>query len=197
MLRRLFTHMSWLALVIWFVAGCTVPRGENGPVNMPSLTPNRSTAIYTPIIVLPPGTLMPAGVLAVDLADLIQNPERYADKFVEVIGKNGLAYTRPACYPYFGPPTQWLLLADNGNIQVRGPSTEAYSSPTGPDGRFVRDIWNKKLAVRAWVRLYEGGVGCGYQNGQGTPEAKDTKRVWYLDAVQAQYLESVEPQPTR
>ena len=54
---------------------------------------------------------------------------------------------------------------------------------------------HKQLAVRGWVRLWEGALGCGYRNAQGTVIPQEpVKRVWYIEAVRAQYMESIEPQ---
>ena len=66
------------------------------------------------------------------------------------------------------------------------------SDASDPSGYTVRNPLLKQVALWGWVRLYEGPVGCGGTGLQGTPIPMDTQQVWYLDAVQLQYLESIE-----
>jgi len=140
----------------------------------------------------------------VSITDLSTHPEGYRDEFVEVTGLDGGFYAKPDCSPYFGPPTEWLLLSevpiykDNilennpDRIQVRNTFGGMVSSPSDPSGYTVRNTFLKQAAVWGWVRYYEGPVGCGATDLQGTPMPMDTQQVWYLDAVQLQYLESIE-----
>jgi hypothetical protein len=166
--------------------------------------PAPATPLYTPIVSLPEGTVLPSQAMVVSVADLSTHPEGYQDKFVKVNGINAGYYAKPACSPYFGPPTEWLLLSelpiskDNimtnnpDRIQVKNNFGGMISSPSDPSGFTVRNPLLKQVAVWGWVRLYEGLVGCGFTDSQGTPVPMDTQRVWYIDAVQLQYLESIE-----
>jgi hypothetical protein len=163
-----------------------------------------ATPLYTPIVSLPEGAVLPSQAIVVPVIDLSTHPEQYRDEFVEVNGLNAGYYEKPDCAPYFGPPTEWLLFSelpvykDNvlinnpARIQVRNTFGGMISSPSDPSGYAVRNTTLKQVAVWGWVRLYEGPVGCGGTDLQGTPIPMDTEQVWYIDAVQLQYLESIE-----
>lgn len=147
---------------------------------------------------------MPSQAIVVSVMDLSTHPEQYRDEFVKVNGLNAGYYKKPDCTPYFGPPTEWLLLSempvykDNiltnnpARIQVKNTFGGMTSSPSDLNGYAVRDTMLKQVAVWGWVQLYEGPVGCGANDLQGTPIPVDTQQVWYIDAVQLQYLESIE-----
>lgn len=179
-------------LTISLCAGCT------------KIAQVTATPLYTPIVSLPEGTALPSRARVVSITDLSTHPEGYRDEFVEVTGLDGGFYAKPDCSPYFGPPTEWLLLSevpiykDNilennpDRIQVRNTFGGMVSSPSDPSGYTVRNTFLKQAAVWGWVRYYEGPVGCGATDLQGTPMPMDTQQVWYLDAVQLQYLESIE-----
>ncbi len=66
------------------------------------------------------------------------------------------------------------------------------SSPSGADGWAIRDTMLKKVPVWGWVRLYEGPVGCSGTNLEGTPIPLEIQQTWYIEAVQLQFLESIE-----
>jgi hypothetical protein len=163
-----------------------------------------ATPLYTPIVSLPEGTTLPSQAIFVSVTDLSTHPEHYRDEFVEVDGLNAGYYAKPACSPYFGPPTEWLLFSelpvfkDNvpannpARIQVKNTFGGMIESPSDPSGYAVRNTLLKQVTVWGWVRLYEGPVGCGATDLQRTPIPMDAQQVWYIDAVQLQYLESIE-----
>jgi hypothetical protein len=157
--------------------------------------PVTATPLYTPIVSLPAGTVLPSQAIVVSVTDLSTHPEQYHDKFVEVKGINAGYYQKPACYPYFGPPTEWLLLSElpvsEGTIMINNPDRIEVENDFGglielfpkSGGYNARNPLLKQVAVWGWVRLYEGQVGCG---------GGANLQVWYIDAVQLQYLESIE-----
>jgi len=157
--------------------------------------PAPATPLYTPIVSLPEGTALPSEAVAVSVTDLSVHPEGYQDKFVKVNGINAGYYQKPACYPYFGPPTEWLLLSElpvyKDNILTNNPDEIEVENTFGglieafpnSNGYNARNPLLKQVAVWGWVRLYEGQVGCG---------GEANIQVWYIDAVQLQYLESIE-----
>ena len=101
-----------LTTVIVLAAGCTdsEPTEENAP-------------LYTPIVILPESTDLPTETTLISLEELSAQPEKYADRFVEVHGLNAGIYARPDCSPYIGPPTEWLLFARAPGSSQRSPST--------------------------------------------------------------------------
>jgi hypothetical protein len=190
--------MASLAVLLAVAFSC-----QNGSTAAPE-TPQSGavTAPYTPVVILTPGTLLPPASVKVTVQDLVAQPEQYAGEFILVEGLNGGFYKTPECYPWIGPPTEWLLLSrptegQDGpralpRIEVKNAFGGIISSPSGPDGRAVRNTMMKGVAVWGWLRLYEGPVGCQHMNAQGTPIPMETKRVWYVDAAQLQFLESIE-----
>ena len=56
---------------------------------------------------------------------------------------------------------------------------------------WVTPYGGKKAAVWGWWRLYEGPIGCGSFDLQGTPIPMQNQKSWYLDAVKLQWLESI------
>jgi hypothetical protein len=190
-----FLFVVMLLTTVIVLAGCTDLEltEENAP-------------LYTPIVILPESTDLPTEAALISLEELSAQPEKYADRFVEVHGLNAGVYARPACSPYIGPPTEWLLFAeptiykDNvavnapARIQVKNTFGGIISDPSDPlTGYAVRNTRMKQVAVWGWVRLYEGGVGCIPTDLQGTPIPPPTQRIWYIDAVKLQFLESIEP----
>jgi hypothetical protein len=114
-------------------------------------------------------------------------------------------YAIPGCYPWFGPPPQWVLVSEpirykdhvaiNSplSIKVKNTFDGMINDPAGLDGRAIRDTLMKQVKIWGWVRLYEGPMGCGSTGSEGTPIPPETKqKVWYIDAVKLQFLESIE-----
>jgi hypothetical protein len=163
------------------------------------------TPLYTPIITPLEGTTLPLEAELVSIENLVAQPETYRDQFVEVRGINAGVYGKPDCSPYIGPPTEWMLLAEpllyKKNVPINNPARievknnfgGAISMQSDPaTGHTITNPLIKKVAVWGWLRLYEGGVGCVFRDLQGTPIPKEIQRVWYVDAVKLQFLESIE-----
>ena len=168
------------------------------------------TPVYTPIVMIPAGTAIPSSASLVSIEDLVAHPEQYADKFIEVHGFNASAYAKPACSPWFGPPSEWLLVSaptvykENvavtfpARIEVKNTFGGMISEPSDANGRVMRNTLMKQAIVWGWWRLYEGPIGCGFTNQLGTPNPMQIQQTWYLDAVELQYLESIEvPTPAK
>ena len=64
-------------IVMSFLISACSP-GNMGTLAAPSVaatvTPSQPTTLYTPVVVLPPGTTMPATFIPVDLSELLSNP---------------------------------------------------------------------------------------------------------------------------
>jgi hypothetical protein len=126
------------------------------------------TPLYTPIVSLPEGAVLPSQAIVVSVTDLSTHPEQYHDEFVEVDGLNAGYYEKPDCSPYLGPPTEWLLFSelpvykDNiltnnpARIQVKNTFGGMISSPSDPSGYAIRNTILKQVTVWGWVRLYKG-----------------------------------------
>jgi hypothetical protein len=162
------------------------------------------TLPYTPIVSLPEGTVGPTTARLVTIEQVVADPASYADEFVEIHGFNAGYYGKPGCYPYIGPPTTWVLVAapttyQNGmpvdhppRIEIKNTFGGMVDSPSDKYGYAIRNTHMKRVAIWGWVRLYEGGVGCQFQDALGTPAPLEAQKVWYIDAAQLQYLESID-----
>jgi hypothetical protein len=192
---KLQTNIGLFIIILLAISLCT------GCVKIAQVT---ATPLYTPIVSLPAGTVLPSQAIVVSVADSSTHSEQYHDKFVEVNGFNAGYYAKPDCSPYFGPPTEWLLLSElpafKDNVPTNNPARIQVKNTFGgiielssdPSGYTVRNPLLKQVTVWGWVRLYEGPVGCGATDLQGTPIPMEPQQVWYIDAVQLQYLESIE-----
>ena len=167
------------------------------------------TPVYTPMVMISEGSTLPSDAALVSIEDLAAHPTQYADQFIEVHGLNAGVYARPACYPRFDQPSEWLLVTGptthQNNVTYQPPRIEVkntfggmVSDPTDLTGRAIRNTMMKQAVVWGWWRLYDGPLGCGSVNAQGTPIPPPNQQTWYLDAVKLQYLESIEvPIPTK
>jgi len=156
---------------------------------------------YTPIVVTTKGTRLPKAAELVAVQDLIGYPERYADKFVEVHGVHGGLLEVPAIECWIRPPWEWRLDAEPSEAAREHPSGidaknafgDMLSLISNAEGYTIRNPYGKRVAVWGWWRLYTGPWGCPLKNALGTPEPFQPH--WYLDAVQLQFLESIEVIP--
>ena len=158
-----------------------------------------TTPEYTPIVMIPEGTTMPSDASLVSIEDLVTQPQKYADQFIEVHGFNVGTLEMPACSPYFREPIDWILMAGpyieypGGEAGYEPPRIEIKNSFNGlvldPMGQYGSI---KQAAVWGWWRLYDGPIGCGEFDSRGTPiPPTQTTQSWYVDAVKFQWLESI------
>jgi hypothetical protein len=147
---------------------------------------------YTPIVAPPLGVELPATAISVSVQEILEQPEAFLGEFVEVQGLYRGAKEILDCEGYVTSPDEWILAPVGGPpIGVKNEFDGLLSSPSGPDGRAIRNTMKKKITVWGWVRLYDGPVGCPSTDLNGEPRPVATGQVWYIDAVKAQFLESV------
>jgi hypothetical protein len=162
------------------------------------------TPEYTPIVMISKGTTLPSDGTLVSIEDLVAQPQKYADQFIEVHGFNSGGIAIPACSPYFGPPSEWALMAapyisypggaagyEPPTIEIKNAFGGIVSGPSDLFGRAIYNVMMKKAAVWGWWRLYEGPIGCESFDLQGTPIPIQNQKSWYLDAMKLQWLESI------
>jgi hypothetical protein len=191
-----------LVMCAWFCLGLVAcarpPRALSGATETP---------LYTPAVSLGDGTAMPDKTQPATVEQLLADPEAYLDQFVEVREVYVGQLERPDCEGYVGSPAEWGVYAYLPDtigatpyvplpfIKVHNLFDEAFAFLTDPRGYAVGDPYGKQMAVWGWWSRYEGPVGCTGSNGQGTPQPPDNQVVWYLNAVQLQFLESIEVTP--
>ena len=208
MMRSKRYAKDFAVTVVLVLLALSTSCASNGVGGLPSS--GAVTPVYTPIVMIPTGTAIPSSASLVSIEDLVAHPEQYADKFIEVHGFNASVYAKPACYPLFGPPSEWLLVSaptiykENvavtfpARIEVKNTFGGMISQPSDVNGRAMRSTLMKQAIVWGWWRLYEGPIGCGTTNLLGTPNPMQIQQTWYLDAVKLQYLESIEvPTPAK
>lgn len=153
---------------------------------------------YTPIVMVSEGTTLPSKSTLVSIEDLVMQPQKYADQFIEVHGFNEGGLGIPACSPYFRPPIDWVLSAGpyihypGGEAGYEPPTIEIKNSFNGlalePMSQYGLE---KQAVVWGWWRLYDGPIGCGGFDSLGTPiPPTQSIQSWYVDAVKFQWLES-------
>jgi hypothetical protein len=148
---------------------------------------------YTPIVVPLPGMEVPPSAISVSVQELLDQPEEFAGEYVEVQGLYRGPKEQTGCEGEVTSPDEWILGSAGGRrIGVKNRFDGLLDSPSGPDGRAIRNTMMKKIAVWGWVRLYVGPIGCPTTGTDGEPRPMETHRVWYIDAATAQFLESVE-----
>jgi hypothetical protein len=161
------------------------------------------TPEYTPIVIISAGTTLPSDGTLVSIEDLVAQPQKYADQFIEARGFNAGGLAKPACSPYFGPPSEWALMAapyihypdgaagyEPPMIEIKNAFDGIVGGPSDVYGRAIYNVMMKKAAVWGWWRLYKGPIGCEAFI-QSTPKAMQNQQTWYLDAVNLQWLESI------
>jgi hypothetical protein len=177
--------------------GCALGQGEGSPIS------KLFVPAYTPIIMVSEGTKLPSKATLVSIDDLVAQPQKYADQFIEVRGFNAGGFAIPACSPYFGPIDHWGLLAtpytagyEPPMIEVKGFYGDMVNDWSVMKGGIMYNTMMKKAAVWGWWKLYEGPIGCWPTDFQGT--STPNRQSWYLDAVKLQWLESIKvPTPTK
>jgi hypothetical protein len=141
------------------------------------------------------------------IEDLYYSPGQYLDTFVEIYGINEGTIGRPDCSPWVGPPTQWYLYSElhvyHDNVMTNNPLRievqnnfdGAIGLQSDACGNTLKNPLEKKVALRGWVRLYNGPVDCVGYHENGTPVPLESKQVWYIEAMELQFLENIDVTP--
>ncbi len=179
------------------VAACLGAGSEPGSGLAPTVDENPP---YTAIVVAPPGTSVPAQADPVTIAELLTRPERHVGEYVQVQGYYLGEQTMEMMECWIAPPWQWSL-GDGlpqpapGGLPAKQPPMidvanlfgDALQMISDEKGNTVRNPYWKEVVVRGWWRRHDKLWGCPETLGlAGIPPH------WYLDAVQLQFLESIE-----
>jgi len=122
----------------------------------------------------------------VPLEILLADPGKYRDQYIKLQAISYGGYSVPACYPYYGPPTYWRVGLDINSYWDEKSSIDI----TTFLGATILDPTTRKTVILwAWVRLYEGPLGCPQNDALGTPIPMEIKKIWYLETVHIQPIE--------